>query len=211
MSSNFLRFKNTQKYIVWDFETNGLNLRYVKPWQLSFLICEGKDIKEEHDYYLHWDDLQMSKEAAEICRFDMKFYLSKAESKEKILNIFNSYLYNEEYISVGHNLLGYDTMVHNALTLQCGGKSNFSYIKRLYDTLALGRCYKSDQVKSEKENILEWQYKWINYRKRGLKTTLKDLADTFDIKYDPTKLHNSLYDIKLNFEIFNKIIWKLDV
>ena len=41
MTNSLLRFKTKQKYIVFDLETEGLNLRYSKPWQLGFLIAEG--------------------------------------------------------------------------------------------------------------------------------------------------------------------------
>ena len=44
MTNSLLRFKKNQKYIVFDFETEGLNLRYSRPWQLGFIEVEGKSI-----------------------------------------------------------------------------------------------------------------------------------------------------------------------
>ena len=44
MNNHLLRFKKNKKYIVFDYETCGLNLASLdnKPWQLAFLICVGQ-------------------------------------------------------------------------------------------------------------------------------------------------------------------------
>ena len=62
MKENLLRFRNRQKYLVFDYETCGLNLGSLsnKPWQLAFLLCEGKTILSRHNYWLHWDDIEVS-------------------------------------------------------------------------------------------------------------------------------------------------------
>ena len=44
MTNSLLRFKTNQKYIVFDFETEGLNLRYSKPWQLGFIVAQNKKL-----------------------------------------------------------------------------------------------------------------------------------------------------------------------
>ena len=44
MTNNLLRYKKDQKYIVFDYETEGLNLYYSKPFQLSFIIAQNKKI-----------------------------------------------------------------------------------------------------------------------------------------------------------------------
>ena len=51
MLDNLLRFKKDQKYIFFDYETEGLNLYSSKPFQLSFIISEGQKIIEKADDY----------------------------------------------------------------------------------------------------------------------------------------------------------------
>ena len=49
MTNSLLRFKRDQKYIVFDFETEGLNLRYSRPWQLGIVEAQYATIKNSHD------------------------------------------------------------------------------------------------------------------------------------------------------------------
>jgi hypothetical protein len=37
------------------------------------------------------------------------------------------------------------------------------------------------------------------------------LLENYDIDFDPKKLHDALYDIEKNFEIFLKQIWELEI
>ena len=72
MKDNLLRFNNKQKYILFDFETCSLNLGSLdnKPWQLSFLIAQGKKILEKKNFYLAWSDLPISEDARRITRIN---------------------------------------------------------------------------------------------------------------------------------------------
>ena len=49
MTNTLLRFKKDLKYIVFDFETEGLNLRYSRPWQLGFVVVEAGKITKEYN------------------------------------------------------------------------------------------------------------------------------------------------------------------
>jgi DNA polymerase III epsilon subunit-like protein len=71
MKETLLRFKKKQKYLLFDYETCNLNLisGHNKPWQLAFLVIEDNKIVEEKDYWLKWDDLRVSPEAAKITGF----------------------------------------------------------------------------------------------------------------------------------------------
>ena len=33
----------------------------------------------------------------------------------------------------------------------------------------------------------------------------------FDVDFDKDKLHDSMYDIQMNLEIFRKLLWKVDI
>jgi DNA polymerase III epsilon subunit-like protein len=194
-------------------ETEGLNLKYSRPWQLSYLVCEGNKIIEEKDEFIWWDDLNINPEAQRICGFNYENYKSKCKiSKEEILKRFDEILYDKEYSVIGHNILGYDVFIHNVLRRACGFKTDYSYVDRVIDTLCMSKAYKeNDLKKTNGENILSWQYKWLTYVKRGLKTNLGAMAKELDIPFDETKAHDGLYDIKINFEVYNKLIYKLEI
>ena len=70
LGNDLLRFDKTQKYLIYDMETTGLNKGFSLPWQVSWVTFTLKDMLEEHDHYIWWDNLKMSKGAAEKTRFD---------------------------------------------------------------------------------------------------------------------------------------------
>ena len=69
MKESLLRFKKNQKYLLFDYETCNLNLvSNNKPWQLAFLVVENNKIIESKDYWLKWNDLTVSPEAAQFAQ-----------------------------------------------------------------------------------------------------------------------------------------------
>ena len=208
--NSLLRFRKNQKYIVYDFETEGLNLRYSKPWQLGFIIAEGKKVKESYDLYIDFEDLNISDDARRLTGFSDTVYNKKKQDKQKVLDIFEKYLYDPEYYSIGHNVLGFDIYIHNILRKACGKKSDYSYINRMFDTDCLAKAFKMN-LKKPDSNLTLWQSKLNNYRKKGMKTSQGFLLKEFGIEHDPKKLHNAIYDVKMTLEIFHQLIWKIEV
>lgn len=47
---DLLRFKFNQKYVIFDTETEGLNLVTSKPWQLAWIEAEGKQIEKQNRF-----------------------------------------------------------------------------------------------------------------------------------------------------------------
>ena len=145
MKDELLRYNNKQKYLIFDFETSNLNLVNLsnRPWQLSFIIATKDKVLEKHDHFLKWKDLKVSEGAKIATRFDYTKYKVKSEDPLPILRKFDKLLYDKKYKIVGHNLLGFDIYVHNALRKSLGLKSDFSYLTRLIDTNCLARGYKA--------------------------------------------------------------------
>lgn len=213
-----LRFKKNQKYVVFDYETNGLNLLGqgtkpcgVKPWQLSYIIAEGNDIIETRDRYIWWDNFEMDERVAKLNHFDFYSYKENAKSPQEVHSEFNQLVYDPEVILVGHNILGFDVYMHSVIQREVGLKIDYSYLSRLIDTLCMARAIKKDLKKNEQSDLLSWQYRLLSIRERGLKTKLSDCLDDYDIPHDKQLLHNSLYDVKMNFEVFKKQIWKIEI
>ena len=153
MKDNLLRFNNKQKYILFDFETCSLNLGSLdnKPWQLSFLIQKSSD-------------LPISEDARRITRFNEKKY--KKESIDPIfaLKEFEKYLYDPNYLIVGHNILGFDVYIHGILRQLCGFAPDYSYIDRCVDTNCLARGIKNKINFDGAEAFVAWQYKLLHHR-----------------------------------------------
>ncbi len=74
--SDLLRFNPNQKYVLFDFETCGLNLGSLrnKPWQLAFLTIENQKVTDKADYWLKWDDINVSEGAAKVTGWTQKKY-----------------------------------------------------------------------------------------------------------------------------------------
>lgn len=215
MKEKLLRFKNKQKYLLFDYETCNLNLisGNNKPWQLAFLAIEGDKVVEQKDYWLKWDDLRVSPEAAKITGFTQAKYKKNAVDPQKALDHFEKYLYDDSYIKVGHNLLGFDIYMHNLhrKLINPQAESDFSYSNELVDTLCLAKALKKRIKLNKEDNFLAWQYRLNHLIERGLSCNLKQCCKDFDVPFDANKLHDALYDIKVNYEVFKKMIWEIEI
>ncbi len=208
-----LRFNKDQKYICFDFETCHLNLLDIdnKPWQLSYLIAKGSQINKEVDNYVYWPDLKLSKGAQEVTHFDERKYHSLASDPKDVLTVFEEYLYDEEYLIIGQNLLGFDVYIHNIYRKLLGKKSDFSYTKRIIDTNCIAKAIKKNLTPPKGKDFITWQYKLNDFREKGLKTSIKAQLKDYKIDFDENMLHNSMYDVKMNFKIFQKQVWQIDI
>lgn len=210
---DLLRFKNKQKYMVFDFETCNLNLvsEHNKPWQLAFLIYHGDKLIESNDYHIHWEDLRMSEGARKVTGFNDKKYKSLAKPAEEVLNHFEKYLYDDSYIKLGHNILGFDIYIHNTFRKLLGKKTDYSYLNSSIDTLSLAKAIHKEIEFNEDDQFLSWQFKLNSVYERGMRLNLGACCKTYEVDFDPAKLHDALYDIKKNYEVFRKMLWKIKI
>jgi len=213
MRENLLRFNKSQKYVFFDFETCGLNLGSLrnKPWQLAFIVVENDKIVDEADYWLRWENLNVSKGAAKVTGWTQKKYDEKAVNPEKPIKHFEKYLYDDQYLKAGHNLLGFDVYMHGICRRLLGKKPDYSYLNNVVDTLCLARAINNNIALSVSENLLEWQYKMISLRKAKGRNKLIDLCKQYDVRFNAKKLHDALYDIQKNYEVFKKLIWNIEI
>ena len=210
MRSELLRFKNKQKYLIFDTETEGLNLIKSRPWQIAWIVAEGKKIISKNDRFIKWDNIQVSEGAAKITGFTEHEYERRAEDPKEVWNDFSKYLLDPEYIIIGQNLLGFDIYMLNVWMKAIGLKSDYSYIDRIIDTKSIATAIFKN-ILPEKDNFISWQYKLLNHREKGLKTSQLTLLKHYGIPHDPKKLHDALYDIEMNFEIFLKQLYDIEI
>ena len=216
IGSNLLRYQREQEYITADTETEGLNCVYSRPFQISFMIWSLEGEKEFHNYFIWWDDLKMSRDAARITRFDYDAYKQKARDPKEVLEITESYLHNPKYKIAAQNFLGYDSMIMNAWRRALGMKPTYEYLYqpfKVYDTIAMSKAYKKG-IKldlSSSNNFLAHQYRLLDYVEKGLKTSIGTMSKELGITLDESRLHTADYDIVQNAEIHKKLIWYLEI
>ena len=208
---DLLRFKFDQKYVIFDTETEGLNLVTSKPWQLAWIEAEGKKITKKQNRFLMWEDLNVSEDAARVTGFNYTSYVKQAEDPSIVYKDFINLISQDDIIIVGQNLLGYDIYILGVIARQLGIKIDYSFVNRIFDTKAIATAIAKGNKTPDKNDFISWQIKWLNYRERGVKTNQKYLLEHYNIDFDSKKLHDALYDIEKNFEIFLKQIWELEI
>jgi DNA polymerase III epsilon subunit-like protein len=213
MKEDLLRFNKKQNYLFFDFETCCLNLGSLdnKPWQLGYMVINEGKIIEKKDCWIHWSNLKMSDAAAKMTGWTKSEYDKKAQLAEPILHDFEKYLYDESYINVGHNILGFDIYIHGIYRKCVHKKPDYSYINRSIDTLCLAKAIKNDIKFNKDDDFFNWQYRLNNMIDRKSKKKLIDLCKHYDIKIDESRLHDAMYDIEQNYEVFKKMLWEVNI
>ena len=201
---------SNQKYLVFDTETEGLNLFSSKTWQLSWIVCQGDKVLETHDEFIAHKELNIPKVVKKLTGFNWDIYNSKSRSLDAVWSKFEKYLFDPQYIIVGQNLLGFDVYMISILQRLLGQQPDYSYLSRIYDTRALGKAYR-EELQKPKRDLLSWQYKIINDRSLKAKASQKQLLKFFDIDFDEEKLHDALYDIQMCYKVFLKLKKHMDL
>lgn len=213
MQQNLLRFQEKQKYILFDLETCHLNLvnKDNKPWQIGYVIGEGKNIVKTVAHMILWDPLNITDGAAKVTKFDKKKYLEEAKNPKSVYSELETYLYDKNYIILGHNILNFDVYLLNIWRQLIGLKTDYSFIERCFDTNALSKAIKLNVKPREDENLIAFQYSMLNHKQKGLKTNLTTLGTEYKLEFDPESLHDASKDTELNWKVWNKIVWEIEI
>lgn len=208
--NNLLRFNHKQKWLIFDFETENLNLFSSKPWQLSYCLYQGANKIEEHDCFPFWPDLKISDDAARITGFDYNTYKNKGEDPKKILVNFEKILYDKNVLISGANLIGFDIFIHNNYRRLLGYGSDYSYIERIYDIQNIEKAIEINYQRPEGQSQTSWNFKLKSFRKKGLKTSVEYLCKKYNIPYNERMAHDGLYDVGLTFQILSKQLYLIN-
>ena len=212
MDEHLLRFNKDKTYVLIDCETENLclNSMHNLPWQIAMIKTQGEKVLDSKDYYVKWDrPINVSKEAARITKFNQKKYDSSAVMYDEIFPTVFDWMENCDYV-LGHNLLGFDMYLVKDLYLKMD-KPYHHLMNKVIDTLALARGIKSGEAYKPESSLLEYQYRMINYRRKGMKTNLAQLGRDYDIDHDYDNLHNALVDLELNLKVWNKLKWQVEI
>lgn len=212
MDSQLLRYAKDKKFVMIDCETFNLNLsfHFNRPWQIAMIEAVGEKIVSSHDLFLKWDtDLKISSGAAQLTRYDQKAFDKKAIPAKDAFKVIDKSLAQADYI-VGHNLLGFDIYLLKGMYEYFG--KDWSWItKKIIDTNCISRSIKLNYPYKNSEDLLAFQYKLCNTRKKGVKTSLGVMAKELGVVFDQNKLHDALEDLKVNFEVWNKLKWQIEL
>lgn len=210
IGSDLLRYQDNQRYNVSDVETNGLNLRSSLPWQLSYAVGTIKNTEKIVTRYIHWPDFKMSDEAARVTRFDMSVYKQRAEDPEAVLKDYEEILFDSATRFTGHNILGFDSYIIHQWRMRLGRTSDWSFLKNCIDTNLLMKAMQKGW-QPDRNNLLAWQYKMLDHREKGLKSSLGFACRHFGIDYNEQKAHDAGYDVEVNTKVLAKLIWSVEI
>ena len=210
MKSELVKFDSDTVYTFIDCETLNLCLNgfHNLPWQIAMIKVKDYKKVDQKNFYIKWDtDLKISEDAARITRFNPSVLNREGKSPESVFPKIDEWLKDCDYI-VGHNLLGFDIYILKILYDKLN--SDYSFMaEKMVDTLSIARGYKFGVDYNPKDSFLEYQYKMIHKRKKGVKTSLSALGKEFNIEHDYSRLHDALVDLELNIKIWNKLKTKL--
>jgi DNA polymerase III epsilon subunit-like protein len=209
--NDLLRFKFDQKFVVFDGETSNLALTSEKPWQFAWLTAKGKFITNKFERKIKWPNYSVAPEIAAMNHFDENQYLREARDPVEVLDELESVLYDPSYMSVSMNGLGFDCYIINNWRKALGRKTDYSWLDRHWDILAVFRAIQSGAKSPPKDDFLAWQYSWINHRDRKIKASLSSQLKHYGVPFKEEDRHGALYDVELTFEVFKRQIFELDI
>jgi hypothetical protein len=203
------------KALTIDVESRNLNLsprigdfNSNKVWQVSFIETSGTRILNEFDFYVDVPNLDLSDQVKVLTNFDQFKYNKLKKPAEEVWPIVKKYLYDEQYIIIGQNIMGFDQYCCDILAHQAGDKIDYSkFIERIYDTRAFGLAYKNTIDKPRNcYNLYLWQHKILN--DRSLKGKVSQTALLKDLglqSVNEASRHDALTDVKDTFNIFTEL------
>ena len=127
---------------------------------------------------------------------------------EGVFPTIKDWLDNADYI-VGHNILGFDIYLIKDF-YNYAGEEYQHLMDKIIDTNCVAKGIKFELPYKEGEDFLEYQYKLAHERRRGVKTNLAFLGKEYEIKHDPSKLHDALADLELNLKVWNQLKYRLE-
>jgi len=200
-----------QQFLVFDTETEGLNLLYSRPWQISWILADQNEILTEDDLYIDLPDFDLSPKVRALTHFNEEHYNREKLPPLEVYNRFAADLYNEKFLIVGQNLLGFDIFIFDILARLAGRPLDHSYVDRIYDTRPLCLAHKEGLKGPRGGRMIDWQFKVLNDRSLKAKVSQGVLLKFFNIDHNPVFLHDAAYDIKMTWEIFKRVKKSLDL
>jgi len=212
MDEHLLRFRKDKKLVFIDCETYNLCLSFCHnvAWQISMISTDGTYKKDERDFYIKWDTpFKISDDAKRITRYDESFVNKNGKEPKDVFPIIKKWLDGADYI-VGHNIIGFDIYLIKEM-YKMFGEDYKHLVPKLIDTNCIARGVKMEIPYKPEEDFTEYQYRIVNTRRKGIRSSLTLLGKEFNIEHDYDKLHNAIVDLELNLKVWNKLKYALEL
>jgi len=207
---NLLRYRKI-RFLTADCETEGLNAFYHRPWQIAWSITEGGKIISCKQYHLRIPNLNVGKDAARITKFDLEYHNRVARDPKEVYDELAVDWFDERNFIVLQNYY-FDLNKIKVLERLLGINKYYNFNKRVYDAIALSKAFRLQINPPEnREDYVKWQFSMLNFKQKGLKTSLGTMAKEFGIEWDDFKSHEARYDVIKTSELFQKLIWAVRV
>lgn len=216
MDENLLRYNKNVRYTMVDVETYNLNLsfKFNRPWSIAIMNVVGDKIVEEKDIRIDWSkvapNLKIGEDAARITHFNPVEHKKVALQPEEAFGMFWEDLKNADYI-VGQNILRFDIYLIKGYAEYMG--VDWKWItEKIIDTKAIAQGIKMGVPYTPLQgDFIEYQYRWVNHFKKGIKTSLGVLAKEYGVEVDESKQHNANYDLVLTKAVWDKQKFQIEL
>jgi len=91
------------------------------------------------------------------------------------------------------------------------GKRIDHLVEKIIDTNCIAKGVKFPVEKMPNEDLIDYQYKLLHTRRRGVKTNQTALGKEYKIEHDYERLHDAIVDLELNLKIWNKLKFQIDI
>ena len=212
MDNELLRFNNKKTIVLVDFETENLCLHGEEnlPWQAAMVLSSGGNLINHKNFYVKWHrELKVSKEAARITRFSPTEHKKKALPIEDIFPTMKDWFDKADYI-LGHNILGFDIYLMRYIYSYMG-EDYMPLMNKIIDTNCIAKGIKFGIFYKPEENFLEYQYKIMHTRRKGVRTSLAYLGKEFKIEHNSDNLHDAIVDLELNLKVWNQLKYQIEL
>lgn len=200
---------NSLDYIVFDFETSGVDIKTLEPLQLAAVVIDGRslEIKESETFQSYMkppvDDLtafcKASKGALDVNKITQE-QLENAPMQSVVWKSFVEYVtrYNKKKnsfncpIFAGHNILGFDLPIMDRMCSLYGNVDKKDSRQNIYN--------RRTQVDS-----LQMCYLWFENLKEPVDYKLGTIMEFLGIPKDGTE-HNAITDVKNTAKIISRFL-----
>ena len=210
---SLLRHNRTSKFLYLDFETYNLCLHrdFNAPWQAGLMMVQNNQVIDTKEILFNWKGkYEMSADNPSA-----KHYSERKIQEQGVRPVdgFNSILKEIEKCDylVGHNFLKFDIFILKELFALFSIKDYKSYIPKIIDTKCLALAIALNCNKSINEPLTDFQFRFLNFFRKGLKTNLSFLSKEYGIEVKEEETHSAINDLKINIQIFNKQKYQLDI
>ena len=193
--------KSIQSYLVFDFETSGLEHRSDRIIQVGLCTVLDGEVGDRHSWLVH-QDVRIDPEAAQlhgIAAGDLR--ARGIPPQESLTRLFEAM--RSAPACMGHNIHRFDIKFMLAESRRLGMVSPDT--RDFIDTAALFKGWKLGMPKGPRESHQDYAQRVLSIRAPGLKFSVEACMRALGIKADTTGLHNADQDAYLTHLIFQAL------